>query len=60
MCVKSQRNKGPWYFKECKAIGLYNEVQGREWWQLKLKSWQEPDLKDHILQLKDHFCVKEF
>ena len=58
--VKSQRNKGPWYFKECEAIGLYNEVQGREWWQLKLKSWQEPDLKNHILQLKDHFCVKEF
>lgn len=60
VCTKSQRNKGPWYFKECKAIGFYNEVQGREWWQLKLKSWQEPDLKDHILQLQDHFCVKEF
>lgn len=60
VCTKSQRNKGPWYFKECKAIGFYNEVQGREWWQLKLKSWQEPDLKDHILQLQDRFCVKEF
>lgn len=30
VCTKSQRNKGPWYFKECKAIGFYNEVQGRE------------------------------